>query len=230
MGRRFDKEYENMTEIPDSEDAIFVKFNNDINIPNGKQVFDYSLDKLKVDNRILAKDINLIVRGPEKICIIGKNGVGKTTLIRKIAEDLLNRSDIKASYMPQEYEEILDFSISPVEYLTITGDKEENSRIRTFLGSMRYTADEMNHRVAELSGGQKAKLLFLKMTMDGSNVLILDEPTRNFSPLSNPVIRNILREYKGAIISISHDRKYIKEVCSIVYELTKDGLVEVFRL
>lgn len=219
-----------MTEIPDSEDAIFVKFNNDINIPNGKQVFDYSLDKLKVDNRILAKDINLIVRGPEKICIIGKNGVGKTTLIRKIAEDLLNRSDIKASYMPQEYEEILDFSISPVEYLTITGDKEENSRIRTFLGSMRYTADEMNHRVAELSGGQKAKLLFLKMTMDGSNVLILDEPTRNFSPLSNPVIRNILREYKGAIISISHDRKYIKEVCSIVYELTKDGLVEVFRL
>ena len=94
---------------------------------------------------------------------------------------------------------------------------------------MKYTADEMSHPIWELSGGQKAKLLFLKMSMAGSDVLLLDEPTRNFSPLSNPVIRQLLREFKGTIISVSHDRKYIQEVCTVVYELTENGLSEVSR-
>jgi ATPase subunit of ABC transporter with duplicated ATPase domains len=89
---------------------------------------------------------------------------------------------------------------------------------------MKYTADEMTHAASELSGGQKAKLMFLKMILDGCQVLLLDEPTRNFSPLSNPVIRDVLKSYKGTIISISHDRKYIAEVCSKVCELTEQGL------
>ena len=99
--------------------------------------------------------------------------------------------------------------------------------MRTYLGSMKYTAEEMEHPASELSGGQKAKLLFLKMSMAGNNVLILDEPTRNFSPLSNPVIHGMLREYCGTIISVSHDRKYIDEVCDTVYELTKTGLRKI---
>jgi len=66
--------------------------------------------------------------------------------------------------------------------------------------------------------------LFLKMSIDGCNVLILDEPTRNLSPLSNPAIRKVLQSYPGAIISISHDRKYIKEVCTKVYSLSENGL------
>jgi len=82
----------------------------------------------------------------------------------------------------------------------------------------------MAHTIAALSGGQKAKLMFLKMILDGCNVLLLDEPTRNFSPMSNPVIRDVLNSYGGAIISITHDRKYISEVCSKVYRLTEDGL------
>ena len=89
---------------------------------------------------------------------------------------------------------------------------------------MKYTPDEMEHEIAELSGGQKAKLLFLKMIFNGCNVLILDEPTRNFTPFSNPVIRDVLKSYGGAIISVSHDRKYIREVCGKVYRLTEKGL------
>ncbi len=64
------------------------------------------------------------------------------------------------------------------------------------------------------------------MSLDGCNVLILDEPTRNFSPLSGPVIRQVLKEYPGAIISISHDRKYLEEVVDTTYELTEQGLVK----
>lgn len=227
MGRRFERQAENMTQRPETEEAIFFRFAQGEGIPAGKWVIDYELPLLMTGGRELARDIRLQVRGPEKVCIIGKNGVGKTTLLRQIAESLLARTDIRAAYMPQNYEELLDLEATPVEYLSQTWDKEENTRIRTYLGSMKYTVQEMEHAIRDLSGGQKAKLLLLKMSMEHRNVLILDEPTRNFSPLSGPVIRELIRDFPGAIISVSHDRKYIGECCDRVLMLGEDGLSEV---
>ena len=227
LERRFEKEDEKMTQMPEQEEAIFFKLGDENSIiPAGKTVIDYTLSKLMTPdgNRIMAEDIRLRIRGSEKICIIGTNGVGKTTLLRKIAEELINRDDIKAEYMPQNYEELLNLDMTPVDLLDKSGDKEERTRIRTYLGSLKYTADEMDHPIRELSGGQKAKVLLLNMSLSGANVLVLDEPTRNFSPLSGPVIRKILREFPGAIISISHDRKYIDEVCDKIYRLDRTGL------
>lgn len=267
MEKRFAREDENMTEMPEQEEAIFFKLGNAGSaIPAGKTVLEYKLDQLTTPateqvhdqdiygldhlttptaeqvlgqdrygsdqlaapdgGRVLARDIFLRVRGPEKICIIGTNGCGKTTLLKKIAQELLERTDIRAEYMPQNYEELLDLTATPVDFLDKTGDKEKRTRIRTYLGSLKYTADEMEHPIAELSGGQKAKIFLLKMSLSGANVLILDEPTRNFSPLSGPVIRKMLKEFPGAIISISHDRKYIEECCEKVYRLDTDGLRE----
>lgn len=229
MEKRFAREDESMTEMPEQEDAIFFKLGDaGSSIPAGKTVLEYKLEQLAEPGgvRVLAKNIFLRVRGPEKICIIGSNGCGKTTLMKKIAQELLARTDIRAEYMPQNYEELLDMTATPVDFLDKTGDKEERTRIRTYLGSLKYTADEMDHPIAELSGGQKAKIFLLKMSLSGANVLILDEPTRNFSPLSGPVIRKMLREFTGAIISISHDRKYIEECCEKVYRLHKDGLLQ----
>lgn len=262
MEKRFDREAEDMTRRPEAEEAIFVKFGENIRMPAGKVVLDFHLDRLTTGEtgkwhdgerdregaqngspgespeaagkeapegagRVLAEQVDLFVKGPAKVCITGRNGAGKTTLLRRIAAQLLAREDIHAAYMPQNYEELLDMSLTPVEYLCTTGEKEEVTRIRTYLGSMKYTADEMSHPTAELSGGQKAKVFLLKMSLSGADVLILDEPTRNFSPLSNPVIRDVLRAYGGTIISISHDRKYIEEVCDAVYELTPKGLSRI---
>lgn len=229
MGKRFEKEDENMTEMPEKEEAIFFKLGDKTSaMPAGKTVIEYALDELKTpdDSAVLSRDISLKVRGPEKICIVGTNGVGKTTLLKKMAEELLDRNDIKAQYMPQNYEELLDLDATPVEFLDDTGDKAIRTRIRTYLGSLKYTADEMDHPIRELSGGQKAKILLLKMSLSDANVLILDEPTRNFSPLSGPVIRKMIAAFPGAVISISHDRKYIEEVCTKTYTLTEKGLME----
>ena len=231
MEKRFAKEDENMTEMPQQEEAIFFKLGGEESaIPAQKIVTEYALEKLSIpgegnlQEKILSSNIFLRVRGSEKICIVGKNGAGKTTLIKRIAKELLEREDIRAEYMPQNYEELLDMDMTPVDYLDNSGDKKERTRIRTYLGSLKYTADEMEHPIRELSGGQKAKVLLLKMSLSGANVLILDEPTRNFSPLSGPVIRRMLREFPGAILSISHDRKYIEEVCDTIYELSESGL------
>lgn len=227
--KRMEKEYQELTKIPETEDAIFIRFGEKISVPNGKRILEFYREQLCTGERVLASQIQLTVIGPEHIGIIGKNGAGKTTLIREIWKELKHRQDIRVFYMPQNYEEYLDIKKTPIAFLAESGEKEEISRVRTYLGSMKYTAEEMSHPLGELSGGQKAKLLLLKMSMAGSEVLLLDEPTRNFSPLSNPVIRQLLQEFQGTIISVSHDRKYIQEVCTVVYELTKTGLLKTDR-
>lgn len=233
LEKRYEREALDRTEIPETEDAIFFKLGEAVKMPAGKTVLEFSLDRLltpvsgEEEPRLLAEHLFLRIKGGERVCITGKNGAGKTTLLKQMAEKLLSRTDVRACYMPQNYEDLLEPDRTPVDFLSVTGDKEETTRIRTYLGSMKYTVDEMNAPMSELSGGQKAKVLLLKMSLSGADVLILDEPTCNFSPLSGPVIRAILRQYRGAILSISHDRKYIEEVCTAVYQLTPGGL---FRL
>ncbi len=249
MGRRFEREDENMTEFPETEEAIFFKLGTEKSVmPAGKTVLEYRLPALYAEDdggtrfsdsrpdlrcnpetgthRLLSRGIFLRIRGPERVCIIGDNGCGKTTLLRKIVETLRERTDLRCEYMPQNYEELLDFSETPVDYLDKTGDKEERTRIRTYLGAMKFTGSEMDHPIRELSGGQKAKVFLLRMSLSDANLLILDEPTRNFSPLSGPVIRSLLSSFPGAILSVSHDRKFISEVCTRVLELTPEGLSE----
>ncbi|MCD8336313.1 MAG: ATP-binding cassette domain-containing protein [Lachnospiraceae bacterium] len=232
MEHRFERENAKMVPMPVQEEAIFFKMGGkETKIPAGKTVLECEIPELFTTDGswLLAKNVRLRIRGAERVVIVGKNGVGKTTLLRKIAEELLSRSDIRAGYMPQNYEELLPARMNVIRYLSETGEKEEQTRLRTYLGALKFTEDEMLHPLDELSGGQRAKVLLLKLSLSGANVLILDEPTRNFSPLSGPVIRTILREFPGAIISVSHDRKYIDEVCTKIYELTADGLKAVGR-
>ena len=225
LEKRYEREHGEMTDVPEMESPITIRFEQQRAMPAGKTVIEYSLPELLApDGRILAENIVLKIRGPEKVCIIGDNGVGKTTLIRKIAEELLSRQDLTACYMPQNYEEMLPLTLTPVEYLAPSGRKDEVTMVRTYLGSMKYTKEEMFHPIRELSGGQKAKLLLLKISLTRADVLILDEPTRNFSPLSGPEVRRILKQFPGAIISVSHDRKFISEVCSRIYRMTAEGL------
>lgn len=228
---RFEKEFAEMTRMPEYEEAMFTKFGSQASIPNGKVVLDFTLDTLRVpaaddtqECPTLARDVRLFIQGAKHVCITGRNGCGKTTLMRILAKELLQRSDLRAAYMPQNYEELLPLEKTPVEFLS-DGSKQSISMMRTYLGSMKFTADEMTHPMRELSGGQKAKIMLLYLDTSGCDVLLLDEPSRNFSPLSNPVIRRMLADYQGAIISVSHDRKYIAEVCDQIYELTAEGLV-----
>ncbi len=225
LRRRYEREHEQMTEFPERELAILVKFHGQQAIPRNKTVLELSLPVLtRPDGAVLARNVSLTVRGPEKICLTGRNGAGKTTLLRRIRDELAERADLSVCYMPQDYEELLELDETPIDFLAPSGDKEAVTAVRTYLGSMRYTAQEMFHPIRELSGGQKAKLLLLRISLSGANVLLLDEPTRNFSPLSGPEVRTLLRSFPGAIISVSHDRKYLAEVADKVFTLSEDGL------
>lgn len=224
--RRYEKEKENFTEIPDVEEAINIK-NAEINeVPSGKRVLDINIPNLIQGDKVLSSNVKLSIYGSKHVVIIGHNGVGKTTFLKEIYRELKNRNDLEVGYMPQNYEELLDLNKTPLELL-IEKDRSKDFQtlVRTYLGSLKFTKEEEMNIISNLSGGQKAKLLLIKLILDKSNVLILDEPTRNLSPLSNPTIRQLLSQFKGTIISVSHDRKYIDEVCDEIYELTQNGLV-----
>lgn len=176
------------------------------------------------DLTVLVDSLSFTLNDGERLALIGEEGNGKSTLLHLIRNTLEKRSDLHVFYMPQDAGDPLDFSLSPVELLSPSGKREERSRAGILLGSMKFTADEMNHPSAGLSGGQKAKLMFLMMAESGANVLLLDEPTRNLSPLSGPVIRELLAEYPGCIITVSHDRRLIQEVCTRTVTLTPEGV------
>lgn len=224
MGRRFEREKENFLDFPQEEEAILAKFDGAIRLPPGKTVLDFSSDRLCVGDCVLSRNLRLFVSGNEHVCIIGRNGAGKSTLLRLLWDELKDRRDITAAFMPQDYSEVLDFNKTPIQYLAQSGTKDDVTRARTYMGGMKFTHEEMTGKIGSLSGGQKAKILFLDMVLRGADVLLLDEPTRNFSPLSGPVVRAALRGFGGAIISVSHDRKYLEEVCDKKYELREDGL------
>ena len=209
--------------VPDQEETINLFF-EPVFIPPNKLIISYHKSPLKVENIILTKEVNLEVKGQEHIVIIGKNGAGKTTLLKEIIKELSTKSDIKVGYMPQNYEEVLDESITPIAFLTSSSDVKELTKVRSFLGNSNFTKEEMTSSIETLSGGSKAKLFLLYFIYNKCNVLVLDEPTRNLSPLSNPIICKILKNYTGTIISVSHDRNYIKEVGDKVYELTEENL------
>ncbi|WP_256557063.1 ATP-binding cassette domain-containing protein [Hydrogeniiclostridium mannosilyticum] len=222
--KRFERQAESFLDFPEEEAAILTRFSEDIRLPKGKTVLDFSLPELRIGERVLARNLRLFVSGGEHVGIVGRNGAGKSTLLAALWEELRNRRDITACYMPQDYSQKLNYDQTPVEYLAANYTKEDITRARMYMGSMKFTHEEMTGKIGRLSGGQRAKLLFLDMVLRNAGVLLLDEPTRNFSPLSSPVVRQTLRDFGGAIISISHDRKYLQEACDHVYRFTEAGL------
>ncbi len=222
LGRNLEQKEKNLTQKYEPEEAIDVFFEK-IELNPSRTVIDLNLDRLEVDGKILSRDIELLVKGRDKLCIIGDNGSGKTTLIR-IIRDILSISNLKVGYMPQNYNEVMDYQLTPVDFLLKNVPYEMKGQIQSYLGALRFTTEEMSHKIADLSEGQKCKVLLVKLIIDRCQVLILDEPTRNLSPLSNPQVREILGGYDGGIISVSHDRKYIEEVCNRVVLLEEEGL------
>jgi ATPase subunit of ABC transporter with duplicated ATPase domains len=219
-GRRLDQEKEQLTAKFEPEEAIDLFF-PPIDMNPGKVILDLHLDQLTAGDKVLAGPIDLTVLGKDKLCIVGPNGSGKTTLIRLIWDRLKDRGDLKAGYMPQNYWEVMDYDLTPQEFLRLSRRKEDVQRVLTLLGSLKFTAEEMSHPIGGLSEGQKCKILLCGLVQQGCDVLVLDEPTRNLSPLSNPQIRRMLNDYGGCIIAVSHDRRFIAEVANRILDFSE---------
>ncbi|MTQ47815.1 ATP-binding cassette domain-containing protein [Streptococcus salivarius] len=225
--KRYDRLAQDMTQMPDKEDSIELFFSHIDPLPQGKYLLNLDEKQINIAPHLTIDHLKLSLKGQEKIGIVGDNGCGKSTLLHYLYQELNRKTDLTIGYMPQDYDLILKNDLSPIAFLCKTGDKTEKEIISSHLANLNFSHDEMNHAIDDLSGGQKGKLLLLHLVLENPQLLILDEPTRNFSPTSQPQVRQLFENYPGAILTVSHDVNYLRQVCQKIYRLESHGLKEV---
>lgn len=211
---------------PKEEQTIDVAFDSDMDKTGGILVRGENLAK-SYGERILFQNLNLEISSGNKIGLIGENGVGKSTLLKGILEmenmdgDLYISPSTKMGYFSQELTN-LDDSMSILEELKKVNTDE--TYVRTLLGCMLFTGDDVFKTIGNLSLGERARISFLKLVLGGYNLLILDEPVNFLDISSREAIEELLLDYEGAILFTSHDRYFTKKLAKEIWHMENGGL------
>ena len=182
---------------------------------------------------LLFSGVNFEVDEKDRIGLVGVNGTGKTTLLRTILgeiQPLKGRAKIgnrvQIGYFSQSYER-LDPKQTLLENFVIEyGFTEEHTR--SMLGGMLFHGDDVFKKIGELSGGQKARLVLLKLVLDGANCLVLDEPTNHLDIMARETVEAALEAFDGTVLVVSHDRYFVNEVADRIWEI-EDGQVKDYK-
>ncbi|XP_030461910.2 ABC transporter F family member 5 [Syzygium oleosum] len=181
---------------------------------------------------VLFNRANLTIERGEKIAIIGPNGCGKSTLLKLImglekpkgGEVLLGEHNVLPNYFEQNQAEALDLEKSVLETVVEAAEDWRIDDIKGLLGRCNFKADMLDRKVSALSGGEKARLAFCKFMVKPSTLLVLDEPTNHLDIPSKEMLEEAIREYEGTVITVSHDRYFIKQIVNRVVEVKDSHL------
>ena len=176
--------------------------------------------------------VDFDVKRGERICIVGPNGVGKTTLLRIMmgeispSDGLLKAGHNVAFGYYDQGQLLLNDNNTVLEELKESYRLYTDTEMRSILGRFLFQGEDVFLRVGSLSGGEKARLSLLKLMLSGANTLILDEPTNHLDIDSKEVFEDALLEFPGTVIVVSHDRYFLQKIPTRILELTADGLTE----
>jgi ATP-binding cassette subfamily F protein 3 len=198
---------------------------------SGKVVLKAEDLKKSFDGKIVFENVELSIGRQEKVAFVGKNGAGKTTLSRIIKGELSPDTgsielghNVKVGYYAQNQSEQLDEKKTVFETIDDIAEGEIRKQIRAMLGAFLFSGEDADKKVSVLSGGEKARLALCKLMLEPKNFLILDEPTNHLDLKSKEVLKNALIRFDGTLLVVSHDRDFLHELTTAIYEVKKDGL------
>jgi ATPase subunit of ABC transporter with duplicated ATPase domains len=201
--------------------------------PSGKQTLTIEGLTKRWPERLVCENFDALITRGEKVGIIGRNGVGKTTLCKLLVGELppdegkiVWGHEASVGYLAQDHRETIPNGTTAAEYLHSFDPKAHNEEIRGLLGKMLFKGEEGMKPTAALSGGEAVRLIFSKLMLTKDNVLILDEPTNHLDLESILALQDALQKYEGTAFVVSHDRNLISECCDRLFAFTPDGLVD----
>ena len=186
------------------------------------------------DNGPLFNNLNLMVEVGEKVAILGTNGIGKTTLIKTLMGELTpEQGEIKWSenanigYYAQDHEYEFDDELTVFDWMSQWKQPTDDEQaVRSVLGRLLFSQDDIKKKVKVLSGGEKGRMLFGKLMMQKPNIIVMDEPTNHLDMESIESLNMALELYQGTLFFVSHDREFVSSLATRIVEITPEKVID----
>ena len=199
---------------------------------SGDVVFKGSDLTVGYPGKVVFSNADIEIRRGEKVALVGRNGEGKTTLMRVMTGELSPISgeakvgyNVNIGYFAQNQEDVLDKSLTVMETLEGVASGDVRTKLRDILAAFLFRGDDIDKKVAVLSGGERARLGMAELMLQPYNLLALDEPTNHMDIRSKDILKQALKQYDGTLVVVSHDRDFLDGLVDKMYEF-RDGRVK----
>jgi len=188
------------------------------------------------DDKLIFKDANLVIERGQKVAFVGKNGEGKSTMIKAIMKEIeINGGSVEVGhnaqigYFAQNQAALLDENATIFETIDRIAVGDVRTQIKNILGAFMFHGDDVQKKVKVLSGGEKTRLAMIKLLLEPVNLLILDEPSNHLDLKTKDIIKDALRDFDGTLILVSHDRDFLDGLAEKVFEFGNKRVKEHFE-
>ncbi len=188
------------------------------------------------DDKLIFKDANLVIERGQKVAFVGKNGEGKSTMIKAIMKEIeINGGSVEVGhnaqigYFAQNQAALLDENATIFETIDRIAVGDVRTQIKNILGAFMFHGDDIQKKVKVLSGGEKTRLAMIKLLLEPVNLLILDEPSNHLDMKTKDIIKDALRDFDGTLILVSHDRDFLDGLAEKVFEFGNKRVKEHFE-
>ncbi|MDY0781109.1 ABC-F family ATP-binding cassette domain-containing protein [Tenacibaculum sp. IB213877] len=187
------------------------------------------------EDKVVFTDANLSIARGEKVCFVGRNGEGKSTMIKAILGEIdvdgtceLGHN-VKVGYFAQNQAALLDPDLTIFQTVDEVAEGDIRTQIKNILGRFMFSGDDLDKKVGVLSGGERTRLAMVKLLLEPVNLLILDEPTNHLDLKSKDVLKEALQSFDGTLILVSHDRDFLQGLSKKVFEFKDQRVIEHFE-
>jgi len=189
----------------------------------------------KYGEHIVFKDANMTIERGEKVCFVGRNGEGKSTMIKSILGEIDFEGEcklghnIEVGYFAQNQASLLDPKLTVFQTVDEIAKGEIRTQLKNILGGFMFSGDDIDKKVSVLSGGERTRLAMVKLLLEPVNFLILDEPTNHLDIKSKDILKEALKAFDGTMILVSHDRDFLQGLSQKVFEFKDKRVIEHFE-